>query len=121
MLVAMRWTPPVDLNSREAKICKRHETHRRFYRFLRLHRHELFDDDFQAKLAEAYSDQPRGTEPVAPALLAAATLLQAYEGTSDKDAAYQAEYDARWQVVLDCAGSEKAPFCKPRWCAFGHA
>jgi hypothetical protein len=79
---------------------------------LRLHRHELFDDDFQAKLAEAYSDQPRGTEPVAPALLAAATLLQAYEGTSDKDAAYQAEYDARWQMVLDCTGSEKAPFCQ---------
>jgi len=28
--------------------------------FLRLHRHEPFDEDFQAELAQAYVDSPKG-------------------------------------------------------------
>lgn len=110
MLATMRWTPPVDLSPREAKICQRRETHRRFFRFLRLHRHELFDDEMQAKLAVAYAEQPRGTKPIAPALLAAVTLLQAYARVSDEDAVLLAESDVRWQMVLDCMGDEDAPF-----------
>ncbi len=34
--------------------------------FLRLHRHELFDERFQAELAEAYVDSPKGQPPVPP-------------------------------------------------------
>jgi hypothetical protein len=32
--------------------------------FLRLHRHELFDEAFQAELAQAYADRPKGQPPV---------------------------------------------------------
>ena len=46
--------------------------------FLRLHRYELLDEEFQAELAEAYADSPKGQLPVPPAQLALATILQAY-------------------------------------------
>ena len=116
----MRWTPPVDLSPREAKICQKHESHRRFFRFLRLHRHELFDDTFQEQLASAYSNQPRGTAPVAPALLSAVMLLQAYCRVSDEDAVDLAESDARWQMVLDCMGAEESPFSQATLVRFRH-
>lgn len=108
----MRWTPPIELTPREAKLCGRLEKHRRFYRFLRLHRHRLFDDAFQARLATMYADTPRGTAPTSPALLATVVLLQAYAKASDDDAVQLAETDARWQLVLDCLGAEEAPFGK---------
>jgi hypothetical protein len=34
--------------------------------FLRQHRHELFDDEFQAELARAYADSPRDSRPYRP-------------------------------------------------------
>jgi len=37
--------------------------------FLREHRHELLDEEFQAELAEAYADRPKGQPPVPPAQL----------------------------------------------------
>jgi hypothetical protein len=49
----------------------------KFYVFLRTIRSELFDDEFQAKLAAVH--QPRGTRPIPPALLAMVLLLQAYD------------------------------------------
>jgi hypothetical protein len=48
--------------------------------FLRLSRHELLDEEFQAELADTYVDSPKGQPPVPPARLALATILQAYEG-----------------------------------------
>jgi len=42
---------------------------------LREHRHELFDEAFQTELAGTYVDSVKGWPPVAPALLAAATIL----------------------------------------------
>jgi len=108
----MRWTPPTELTPREASICDRLTKHRRFYRFLRLHRHALFDDAFQTTLAALYSPVPRGNPPVPPALLATVVLLQAYANVSDEDAVQLAEHDARWQLVLDCLGAERAPFKK---------
>jgi len=44
--------------------------------FLRLHRHELFDEQLQAELAETYMDSPKDRPPVPPARLALATILQ---------------------------------------------
>ncbi len=108
----MRWTPPIDLSPAEARLCDRRTKHRRFYRFLRLHRHRLFDEAFQAELAALYSDTPRGNPPLPPALLASVVLLQAYANVSDEDAVQLAVVDARWQLVLDCLGAEEAPFKK---------
>jgi hypothetical protein len=45
--------------------------------FLRLHRHELFDEQFQAELAQAYVDSPKGQPPVPPDAGAAATAAGA--------------------------------------------
>ncbi|MCA9570524.1 MAG: transposase, partial [Myxococcales bacterium] len=74
------------------------------------HRHELFDDELQAELAEMYSDSPKGQPPVPPALLAMVTILQAADGVSDEGAVSEAAFDLRWQMVLDCVGAESAPF-----------
>lgn len=108
----MRWTPPIELTPREAHLCERLAKHRRFYRFLRLHRHRLFDEAFLAELATLYSDTPRGNPPLPPALLATVVLLQAYADVSDEDAVQLAETDSRWQLVLDCMGAVDAPFKK---------
>jgi hypothetical protein len=54
--------------------------------FLRDYQRELFSDDFQAELESMYRETGAEREPVPPALLAMATLLQAYEGMSDAEA-----------------------------------
>ena len=53
--------------------------------FLRENRHEFLDEEFQAELAGAYADSPKGQPPVPPAQLAVATVLQAYTGVSDDE------------------------------------
>jgi transposase len=80
--------------------------------FLRLHRHELFDEPFQAELAQAYVDSPKGQPPVPPARLALATVLQAYTKVSDDEVIEATVMDRRWQLVLDCMGAEEPPFSK---------
>jgi hypothetical protein len=80
--------------------------------FLRQHRHELFDEQFQAELAETYVDSPKGQPPVPPARLALATILQAYTKVSDDEVIEAAVMDRRWQLVLDCMGAEEPPFAK---------
>jgi transposase len=80
--------------------------------FLRLHRHELFDEPFQAELAQAYVDSAKGQPPVPPAQLALATLLQAYTRVSDDEVIEATVTDRRWQLVLDCLGAEEPPFSK---------
>src|SRR5690348_16768554 len=80
--------------------------------FLRRYRHELFDEEFQAELAGAYVDSPRGQPPVPPARLALATILQAYTGVSDDEVIEATVMDRRWQLVLDCMNAEEPPFSK---------
>jgi hypothetical protein len=80
----------------------------RFYVFLRTVRGELFDEAFQAELAAIY--QPRGTQPVPPALLAMVTLLQAYDQVGDAEAVITAQVDRRWQLVLGTLGQATASF-----------
>jgi hypothetical protein len=82
----------------------------RLFAFMRKHRHELFDDAFQDELARMYSDMPRGTPPKPPALLAMVTLLQAYERKSDAAAVEETVFDRRWQMVLDCLGTDDPVF-----------
>lgn len=107
--MALLWTPPVEVSKAEERIlgkCKKSK----LFIFLRLHRHELFDEPFQRELAAMYPERARGKEPVAPALLAMVTLLQAALGMSDEEAVEYAALERRWQMLLDCLGDEDAPF-----------
>jgi transposase len=84
----------------------------RLFVFLRLHRHELFDEEFQAELARAYADGSKGQPPVPPAQLALATILQAYTGVSDDEVIEATVMDRRWQLALDCLDADRPPFAK---------
>jgi hypothetical protein len=104
------WNPPIALTSEEQKIAARTRKTRKFFVFLREHRHELLDADFQHRLAHSYSPEPGCHEPVDVGLLALATLLQAYCHVGDRDAVELTVMDKRWQLVLDCLGAEQPPF-----------
>ena len=105
------WRPPVEPSPAEQAVIKAVRRAKLFV-FLRQHRHELFDEQFQAGLAEAYADRPKGQPPVPPAQLALATILQAYTGVSDDEVIEAMVMDRRWQLVLDCMGAEEPPFSK---------
>lgn len=112
-----QWEPPIEFSASEQTIVKRIRRAKLFI-FLREHRHEIFDAAFQEELAGMYQDSPRGQPPVAPALLALATILQAYTGASDDEVIEASVMDRRWQLVLDCLETEKAPFSKGTLIAF---
>jgi Transposase DDE domain/Transposase domain (DUF772) len=112
-----QWEPPIAFSSSEQAIVKRIRRAKLFI-FLREHRHEIFDAAFQEELAGMYQDSPRGQPPVAPALLALATILQAYTGASDDEVIEASVMDRRWQLVLDCLETEEAPFSKGTLIAF---
>jgi hypothetical protein len=105
------WQPPAEPSPAELAVIKAVRRAKLFV-FLRLHRHELFDEQFQAELAQAYVDSPKGQPPVPPAQLALATILQAYTGVSDDEVIEATVMDRRWQLVLDCMGAEEPPFSK---------
>jgi hypothetical protein len=67
------WTPLIALNPQEAQIVNKIRKAKLFV-FLRLHRHELFDEAFQQELATLYQPSKRGHPPVAPAQLALAVI-----------------------------------------------
>src|SRR2546422_8583983 len=93
-----RWNPPKELSRREQMLLKRRT--KKLFGFLRQYRHELFDEAFQQELAAMYRETGEGKAPVAPALLAMVTLLQAYTGASDAEAVDLSMDNARWQMVL---------------------
>jgi transposase len=105
------WQPPVEPSPAEQAVIKAVRRAKLFV-FLREHRHELFDEEFQAELAEAYADSPKGQPPVPPAKLALATILQAYTGVSDDEVIEATIMDRRWQLVLDCLDAGHPPFSK---------
>jgi transposase len=105
------WRPPAEPSPAEQAVITAVRRAKLFV-FLRLHRHELFDEGFQAELAAAYADRPKGQPPVPPAQLALATVLQAYTGVSDDEVIEATVMDRRWQLVLDCLDAEEPPFSK---------
>jgi transposase len=105
------WQPPVACSRLEWEVIKRVKRARLFV-WLREHRHELFDADFQVELAGMYQDKPVGQPPTPPAQLALATILQAYTGASDNEVLEACVMDRRWQLVLDCMDHAQAPFSK---------
>ena len=111
------WQPPVECSRLEREVIKRIKRAKLFV-WLREHRHELLDADFQAELAQMYQDKPVGQPPVPPAQLALATILQAYTGVSDDEVLEVLVMDRRWQLVLDCMDHAVAPFSKTTLVAF---
>ena len=105
------WRPPAEPSPAEQSVMRAVRRAKLFV-FLREHRHELFDEQFQDELAEAYADSPKGQPPVPPAQLALATILQAYAKVSDDEVIEATVMDRRWQLVLDCLGAEEPPFSK---------
>jgi len=105
------WRPAVELSETERTIVKQIRRAKLFV-WLREHRHELFDEEFQAELGGAYPEGSMGQPPVSPALLALATILQAYTGSSDDEAVECTLMDRRWQLVLDCIDVRYPPFSK---------
>ena len=92
-VAAMR-RPPLT-PARRAKSLRRT---RKLFAFLRDHRHELFDDEMQDALEGMYRDTGAGKDPVCPAVLAMAALMQGYLGVSDAEAVQLTMVDLRWQM-----------------------
>lgn len=107
---SMRWKPSMTYTRQEQFLMKRLVRTRKLFGFLRAHRNELFDDAFEAELEAMYRGSGAGKEPVPPALLAMATLLQAYHGMSDAEAVEMTVVDLRWQLVLDRLGASEPAF-----------
>ncbi|WP_246610692.1 transposase, partial [Nonomuraea rhizosphaerae] len=105
------WQPPVEPSRAEQTVLKAIKRAKLFV-FLRLHRHELFDEAFQQELAGLYEDAAKGHPPVPPAQLALALILQAYAGVSDDEVIEATVMDRRWQLVLNCLDAERPPFAK---------
>ncbi len=105
-----RWTPPVAPTRQEQFILKRLGRVRKLLGFLRLHRHELFDDALQDELAAMYRTTGAGKEARPPALMAMAMLVQGYLGMSDAEMIELTVLDLRVQMVLGCLGAEAPPF-----------
>lgn len=114
----MRWDPPSEASAREQRLLKRLTRTKKLFAFLREHRHELFSGAFQDELIAMYRETGEGKDPVPPALLAMAVLLQAYTGSSDAETVEMTVVDARWQMVLGVLGSEEAAFSQATFQAF---
>lgn len=105
-----RWKPPVAPTRQEQFILKRLNRVRKLLGFLRLHRHELFDDGFQDELAAMYRSTGAGKEARPPAMMAMAMLVQGYLGISDAEMIELTVLDLRVQMVLGCLGTQEPPF-----------
>jgi hypothetical protein len=100
----------VALSPAEQKVAARAATRKKLFVFLREIRGELFDDAFQEELLAMYRQTGAGKPPVPPALLAMATVLQAYTGVGDQEAVELTVDSKRWQLVLGCLGAEEPVF-----------
>lgn len=105
-----RWAPSQTYTRQETAILKSLRRTRKLFAFLRDHRHELFDDEMQRKLEAMYRDTGAGKDPVCPARLAMAVLMQGYLAVSDAEAVQLTMVDLRWQMVLDCLGNTEEAF-----------
>ena len=115
-----RWRPKQELSEQEERIIERMKRTGKLFAFLRRHRHELFDEAFQAELETMYRQTGAGKEPLPPARMAMATLLQGYLGASDATMVELTVFDLRVQMVLDCLGQSEPAFSKGALCDFRH-
>ncbi len=107
---SLAWTPPVPCTAQETALLAHMTRTRKLFGFLRLQRHALFDEPFQQQLIAMYSHPEAGKEPLPPALLAMALLLQAYLRVSDAEMVQLTLVDLRVQLVLGCLGASHPAF-----------
>lgn len=112
------WSPRRELSRQEQFLMKRLDRTRKLFGFLRAHRHELFDEEFEKELESMYRDSGAGKEPNPPAMMAMALLLQSYVGASDAEAVELTVVDLRWQMVLDRLGAAEPAFSQGSIAAF---
>lgn len=105
-----RWNPTDAITKKEEYILKRCRKKRKLFSFLRENRARLFDDALQQELGEMYRDTGAGKEPLYPAMMAMALIMQGYLGVSDADAVESTVVDLRWQMVLDRLGETTPAF-----------
>lgn len=105
-----RWSPSEIVSRKEKFILGRLKRNGKMYAFLRMHRHQLFDDAFQLELESMYRDTGAGKDAHPPAFMAMVLLLQSYAGASDATAVELSLLDLRWQMVLDCLGADEPVF-----------
>src|SRR5438876_1560864 len=105
-----RWNPSRTYTRQEDFLLGRLRRTRKLFGFLRDHRHEIFDDAMQTDLESMYRDTGAGKDPVCPAMMAMAGLMQGYLGVSDAEAVELTVVDLRWQMVLDRLGSTEPVF-----------
>ena len=113
-----RWNPSQIYTRQEQFILSRLKRNGKLYGFLRLHRHRLFDDGFQAELEAMYRNTGAGKDPNPPAFMAMVLLLQSYAGASDATAVELSLLDLRWQMVLGCLGATEPVFSQGAVSAF---
>jgi hypothetical protein len=109
-MAMMLWKPGVEVTRQEKYILKRCRKKRKLFAFLRENRHRIFDEALQGELLAMYRNTGAGKDPVVPALMAMALILQGYLGVSDADAVELTVVDLRWQMVLGCLGERKPAF-----------
>lgn len=109
-MAIVRWHPSTTVSRQEAYILKRCEKKRKLFSFLRKNRARLFDDDVQSRLEQMYRETGAGREPLCPAMMAMALVLQGYLGVSDADAVELSVVDLRWQMALDRMGESRPAF-----------
>ncbi len=105
------WKPVEEPSPQEQAVLKRIKRAKLFV-YLRQHRQELFSEEFQGELGGMYRESRVGHPPIPPAVLALATILQAYTGVSDDEVIEATVMDRRWQLVLDCLDAPEPPFSK---------
>jgi hypothetical protein len=113
-----RWSPRQNPTKQEQLILKRLKRVRKLFAFLRMYRHELFDDEFQDELESMYRQCGAGRKPLPPAMLAMAVLVQGYLGLSDAEMVELTVMDLRVQMVLDILGQTEPPFSQGALCSF---
>ena len=118
MTTIPRWNPPIETTPEEDRLLARLGRVRKLFGFLRRHRHELFDEEFQEELEEMYRDTGAGKDPIPPAVMAMGTILQGYMNVSDAEAVELTVMDRRWQLVLDCIGASDPAFSQGALQAF---
>jgi hypothetical protein len=115
-----RWNPRGELTKEEEAICKHLKRVRTLLVFLRRHRREIFDDDLQKELGSMYRDTGAGKEPVIPALMAMATLVQDYLAVSDAEMTKLTALDLSVRMVLDHLDERGAAFAQGTFTDFRH-
>ncbi len=115
-----RWKPRCETTKQEDFLLGRLGRTRKLFRFLREHRHEIFNEGFQDELAAMYRATGAGIPAKPPALMAMATLLQGYVGASDAEAVEMTVVDLRWQMNLDCLGATEPAFSQGTLYSFRH-